>query len=101
MPDTPHETINLSPSKDDLADIDWTQALFKDSTLPELETSGAAPFGGPETCPSEQQAHESEQEQDLFAFALKDEEEDDGPDLRHLPNGNITGDLDRDLGLDC
>lgn len=99
MPDTPQETINLSPSNDDLADIDWTQALFRDSTLPEMDLSVSGPFGGPETLQSEQQVQESEQEQDLFAFTLKDEEENDGPDLRHLSNGNITGDLDRDLGF--
>lgn len=101
MPDTPHEIVNLnlSPSNDDLADIDWTQALFRDSTLPEMEPSGPGPFGGTEAHQSEQQARESEQEQDLFAFTLKDEEENDGPDLRHLSNGDITGDLDRDLGF--
>lgn len=99
IPDTPNETINLPPSNDDLADIDWTQALFRNSTLPDMEPSGSGTFGGLETHRSEQHAQESEQEQDIFAFTLKDGEDQDGPDLRHLARGNITGDLDRDLGF--
>lgn len=103
--DIPGQTTNLTPLTDDLADIDWTQALLGGTTsLPELDQSNS---GFPHELASGRGAHRNgiyldqqdhDQEQDLFDFALKDES-DDGGGLRHHSNGDITGDLDRDLGF--
>lgn len=104
----------LSPTTD-LDAIDWTQALFRNTSLPELDKPSADIFtsnasgpssssgsGPPRTQSLAQQIGEPEAEQDLFAFTLKDDD-DSGPQFRHHStghgHGDITGDLDRDLGF--
>lgn len=111
VPETPDKIVSLSPSNDDLADIDWTQALFRGTSLREVGQTGIESLGEPihrrdqnqyQHQQIQEQGQEQEQEQDLFAFALRDEEEEEegsGPGLRHHSNGDITGDLDRDLGF--
>lgn len=94
FPDTLNSSNNLSlltPSNDDLADISWTQALFRGEPM---DQSGFGP-----DLHEQQRDDGRDQEQDLFAFALKDEEGGGGPGLRHHSDGDITGDLDWDLGF--
>jgi len=79
----------ISPSND-INNTDWTQALFR-GTLP--ESNKDYPL-------DETRKHNhtpQEQEQDLFAFAMKDDEDTSlKPATAHH---DITGDLDRDLGF--
>lgn len=97
----------------DLDAIDWTQALFRNTSLPDLDkpsaniftTSGPSPGSGSgphRTQSLAEQIGESEAEHDPFAFTLKDGD-DSGPQYRHHStghgHGDITGDLDRDLGF--
>ncbi|KAJ5580215.1 uncharacterized protein N7459_006200 [Penicillium hispanicum] len=84
----------------DLDSMDWTQALFPGTPLSELGQFG--PFDEhrrTQSLPNNHIPH-SEQE-DLFSFVLNDDE--DGTPLRHHAashaHGDITGDLDRDLGF--
>lgn len=101
FPDTPNSTGNLpllTPSNDDLADINWTQALFRGDPM---DQSGSGSFTGPEHHGQAGNGErDQDQEQDLFVFALKDEVGGSGgPALRQHSDGDITGDLDRDLGF--
>lgn len=127
--ESPENTINLSPSTEDLDNIDWGQALFRGASLPELDRSGSGSNPGSQGGTGDRtgnrtgsfdgqprrlshihhnhihQEHDQEQgqeqEQDLFTFALKDDEVDGVSGLRHTStgHGDITGDLDRDLGF--
>jgi hypothetical protein len=100
--------INLSPTTD-LDSIDWTQALFRNPDL-DKHTDIFSSDSPRRTQSLAQQVREPEQDQDLFAFTLKDDDEigggggDSGAQFRHHStghrHGDITGDLDRDLGLD-
>ena len=88
---------HISPSAEGLDSIDWTQALFKGTSLPELDKRNA-----PDERPRTQKTPLNQSEdQDPFTFALDNDH--DGGSLRHhsisLGTADITGDLDRDLGF--
>ncbi|KAJ5109701.1 hypothetical protein N7532_002346 [Penicillium argentinense] len=86
---------NLPPSNEDLDELDWTQALLRGTSIPDLEKDLFQGDPHPVSIPSQQVQGE---ELDLFSFALKD----DGGGERHDSAGHasgITGDLDRDLGF--
>lgn len=105
--DMPSQITNPTPMTDDLADIDWTQALLggTGTSLSDLDQSTSG-FSHELARGRDQQVNgrytdtpqDGDQERDLFDFTLKDESDnEDG--LRHHSNGDITGDLDRDLGF--
>lgn len=89
---------DTSPSNHDLDNMDWAQALFKGTTLPELD--GAGTFDArPRT--QSMSYPQSGQKQDPFNFHL-DDDHDRGSTRHHsisLGKADITGDLDRDLGF--
>jgi hypothetical protein len=104
----PIKDINLSPTTD-LDAIDWTQALFRNISVPALDkptdTTDVFSSDGPHRTQS-LAPQVSEPEQDLFAFSLKDDDEAGGGFRHHSTghghghgHGDITGDLDKDLGF--
>ncbi|KAJ5632132.1 hypothetical protein N7490_008471 [Penicillium lividum] len=89
------QPMEISPPAEDLDALDWTKALFQGTTLPELDKYKSL---DPQR-PAQQNISQGElEDQDLFAFALKDDDYDNV--LAHQSgHGDITGDLDRDLGF--
>ncbi|KAJ5698155.1 hypothetical protein N7462_000160 [Penicillium macrosclerotiorum] len=95
------KSLNI-PSNQGLDSIDWTQALFQGTSLPDLENSNSFETQRRTQGMSHNSQSGQDQEQDLFAFALKDDIEGESHLSSHSSghvNGNITGDLDRDLGF--
>ncbi|KAJ5175612.1 uncharacterized protein N7482_001489 [Penicillium canariense] len=92
------KNLHLSPTQD-FDSMDWTQALFRGTSLSELD-KGNGGFDGPHRTQSPAQHPQGGQEQDPFDFTLKDDEDGAGQ-YRHCSSGHgdITGDLDKDLGF--
>lgn len=98
--DQPSQEINISPSNSDLEGMDWTQALFRgSSTIPDLEKDlfGDASSNTNRTQSVPNPQAESQEEHDLFPFAMKDDHGSRHHSASHV--SGITGDLDRDLGF--
>lgn len=106
--DQPNKESNPSPTGDlemdlDMGTMDWTQALFKGGSIPELgKDSFDADARRTQSLSHNQQGvnqdgNPGSEEQDIFSFALKD----DGGGRHHSAGhaSGITGDLDRDLGF--
>ncbi|KAJ5929781.1 hypothetical protein N7454_006731 [Penicillium verhagenii] len=93
------QPMEISPPAEDIDDLDWTKALFQGTSLHELDKSGSFDQNHRQNQNWTQRRDlEREQEQDLFDFALKDDDYDNM--ARHRSgHGDITGDLDRDLGF--
>lgn len=105
----PAQDLKLSPTTD-LDSMDWTQALFRgpDHSVPDLDVGTGADIFGPRDSESSRRTQSlalsqpqqpSETENDPFAF-----DESDAQFRHHSAgsgrgHGDITGDLDRDLGF--
>lgn len=101
--DPPTQDINLSPSHNDLDSMDWTKALFSESSaIPERDEDLFTRDGRNSNDKGQTQSiHQQEQgeERDLFSFT---DGFGDGVQGRHhslAHASGITGDLDRDLGF--
>ncbi|KAJ5734096.1 hypothetical protein N7493_002882 [Penicillium malachiteum] len=93
------------PATEDFDDMDWTKALFQETPLPSLGKSvpglGSLTLGQPRQSQSSDTPHSiahRDQEEDIFAFALKDDKIPGSYHSRSYTH-DITGDLDRDLGF--
>ncbi|KAJ5096337.1 hypothetical protein NUU61_005693 [Penicillium alfredii] len=96
------QITTISPTAQDLDNIDWAQELFRETDLPEVDVSRGDDHHRRQSLYNE--SEEQEQEQDLFTFTLKDDDDHpSGITQRHQSishaKPDITGDLDRDLGF--
>lgn len=93
--------INISLTDPNLDNIDWIQELFREDNQGTLFPD-SRPFEENRTKGHHlSQQQQQDQEQDLFAFTLEDDIGCGSQQHRSisLAHGDITGDLDRDLGL--
>ncbi|KAI2792011.1 hypothetical protein POX_b02043 [Penicillium oxalicum] len=96
--------LNFSPAPD-LDGIDWAQAIFRSASVAEPDNAVEAPGNrkSPQPQRKSQAASDAEGSSDVFSFNFDDHESPlaSAAPFGDLPSGirNITGDLDKDLGL--